>query len=345
MSSAEPHLRIQVARTTAELEALEPAWRALWHLDPQATPFQRPEWLLPWWGQFGRPDLRAVTVREGGELVALLPLYIYADPRSGTRQLLLLGAGTSDYLDGLCAPGCTPAHLQAALAAVAAEPDWDVAELTQLRPQSPLRRALQATGAEHAGEGCSRCAALPVAGLPTKLRAQVRYLHNAAGGRSRLRCDAAPAGELPEAFDALVRLHTERWQQAGESGVLADPLVLAWHREALPRLAACGLLRLYVLRRDGEIIAVLYALTDPAQQAPQQRTAYFYLMGYAAELHTLRPGTLITALAMEHAAAEGFAAVDMLRGNESYKKFWRMTPAPTFGFSLPRYRLAAAALP
>ena len=340
MSFPESHLHVGVVRTRAELTALEPTWRALWQLDPQATPFQSPEWLLPWWGQFCQPELRVVTVHERGKLVALLPLYIYADPISGNRQLLLVGAGTSDYLDGVYASACTPVHLEAALAVLDAEPGWDVMELMQLRPQSPLLQTLRASQPErsmlHAGEGCSRCPAVPIAALPAKLRAEVRYLHNAAGGRAHLHFKVAAPQELSETFDALVRLHTERWQQAGEPGVLTDPLVLAWHRDAIPRLAASGLLRLYVLRRDSEIIAVLYALADPAHKAAGDRVVYFYLIGHTVALARLRPGTLLTALAMEHAAGEGFAIIDMLRGNESYKKFWRTVSVPTYNVSLPR---------
>ncbi len=330
---------VKILRSTAELEAVVPEWLALWHSDPHRTPFQRPEWLLPWWRQFGQPGLRAVMMYADGQPLTLLPFYIYAEPHSGERQLLLLGAGTSDYLDGVYAPACTPEHVKAALALLAREAGWDVAQLTQLRPCSPLTQALLAHGPGRAvprqGEACSRCPALPVASLPAKLRADVRYLHNAAGGRARLVFSVAAAVALHESFDALVRLHTERWTEAGEPGVLADPLVLRWHREALPLLHASGLLRFYVLRRDGEIVAALYALMDDPSH-PGERTAYFYLTGYSLRHAAFRPGTLVTALAIEHAANEGAAVIDMLRGDETYKKFWRTIPAPTYGFALPR---------
>jgi len=38
----------------------------------------------------------------------------------------------------------------------------------------------------------------------------------------------------------------------------------------------------------------------------------------------LRPGTVLIALATEHAAREGVRTIDMLRGDEGYKKFWHM---------------------
>ena len=343
-------LQFRVLRSSRELEALAPAWIELWCRDPRRTPFQRPEWLLPWWHQFGRPDLRAVMVSAGAQLLALVPFYIYADPGSQEQQLLLLGAGTSDYLDGVFAPECTPAHVLAALSLLRGEPDWDVVQLMQLRAHSPIAEALRGLGPEQAraraGESCSRCPALPVAQLPAKLRADVRYYLNAAGGRARITLTVAGEDPLLEDFETLVRLHTERWENSGEPGVLADPLVLAWHREALPLLQACGLLRLYVLRREAEVLAVLYALVDPAPVpapvsggAAPARSAYFYLMGHAAQHASIRPGTLLTALSIEHAAGEGFTTIDMLRGNETYKKFWHAKPSPTLCFALPRQSL------
>lgn len=343
-------LTVHIIRSTEELQALVPEWIELWCTDPHRTPFQRPEWLLPWWRQFGQPGLRGVTVRSGARLLALLPLYIYQEPAAHIRQLLLLGAGTSDYLDGVYAPECTSAHVLLALRCLGDDRAWDIAELTQLQPHSPLAQALRELGpgraTARAGEHCSRCPALPISQLPSKLRADVRYFLNAAGGRSKVALTVAGEDSLLEIFEVLVELHTERWLHSGEPGVLADPLVLAWHREALPLLARSGLLRLYVLRREAEILAVLYALADPAAEpspaagrADAARTAYFYLMGYSAQHARLHPGTLLTALSAEHAAAEGVAVIDMLRGNETYKKFWHTQPVETFGFSVARTSL------
>src|SRR5437763_13515479 len=100
-------LELRVLRNTRELERFVPAWRSLWEADVHATPFQHPAWLLPWWRQFGQPDLRAVVLAREGIPIGLLPLYIYCMPKpGGERKLLALGAGTTDYLDGVFAPGC-----------------------------------------------------------------------------------------------------------------------------------------------------------------------------------------------------------------------------------------------
>ncbi len=331
---------VRLVESGAELAALTPAWARLWESDPRAKAFQHPAWLVPWWRQFGQERLLVCTLWRGEQLVGFLPAYVYSPPGDvysapgeQARQLLLVGAGTSDYLDGVFAPECTVEQVEAALARLREEGGWEVGHFTQLLPESLLYQALEREtpreGARFAGESCSRLPAVKVAGLPKKVRAEVLYFRNAAIGRGKLQLRVASGGDALTTFEQLVRLHTARWQAAGEAGVLADSRVLAWHREAIPKLQAEGLLRLYTLELAGEEVAVLYALRV-------RRVESFYLIGSAPEYAELHPGTLLTALAMEHAAAEGVEVIDMLRGEEVYKKFWRVEEVPTFGFAVRR---------
>ena len=95
-----------------------PEWQTLWSQDAFAKPFQRPEWLLPWWHHFAQPDLYVLCFRQAGELTGILPLYVYSDPVRQERQLLLLGAGTSDYLDGIFSARCSTTDILQALASL-----------------------------------------------------------------------------------------------------------------------------------------------------------------------------------------------------------------------------------
>jgi CelD/BcsL family acetyltransferase involved in cellulose biosynthesis len=180
--------------------------------------------------------------------------------------------------------------------------------------------------------------AVAIADLPAKMRRNAMYYRNRAGREGSLSLEVADAATIPHFFDDLVRLHTERWHEAGEPGVLADTRVLAWHREALPALQAAGLLRLSALRREGETLAVIYAVHDPPRRAAQgvERTEYVYITAYSPTHADLRPGTVLLALAMEEAAGEGIGTIDMLRGDEAYKRLWHATQAPTLGYSLRR---------
>jgi CelD/BcsL family acetyltransferase involved in cellulose biosynthesis len=83
-----------------------------------------------------------------------------------------------------------------------------------------------------------------------------------------------------------------------------------------------------VLRLDGGIVAVLYALVDPPGRAA--RRLYLYLSGFDPALERLSPGMLLVGRAVEAAIAEGLAVADFLRGRERYKYFWGAEDQPTF---------------
>jgi CelD/BcsL family acetyltransferase involved in cellulose biosynthesis len=327
---------IRMLRSTADLEAFAPAWRQLWSADSSATPFQSPEWLLPWWHQFGSKELRAVVLMRGEEPICFLPLYIYDDVAAGERKLMLTGVGTSDYLDGLFASPCGAAEVLRCVQAVLASDDWDTLSLTQLRSHSKLLQALSgepglAVRSFHTEEGC-RMEAVMLASLPSKIRRNAMYYRNRARRQGDLELTIANDATCGAQFEDLVQLHGERWHQRGGAGVLADERVLASHREAVPQLQRAGILRLASLRLNTETIAMLYSLVDSPQCSA--RTEYFYLTAFSPKYAELRPGTLLLAEAIEHAAGEGIAHIDMLRGHEPYKQIWHLHSVPTLGIEL-----------
>ena len=340
MHSAVEYLWIE---STDDLNAFRDEWHSLWMRDPQANPLQGPDWLLPWWQCFGQ-ESRALAVRKRGTIVAFLPFYIYANPATKQRQLLLLGVGTSDYLDGLFAPECRTEDISAALDLLLDRDGWDVMSVSQLHPESKLLRAVREStglGAElFATESCSRMPALSINALPQKIRRNVIYYRNRAERTGKLEFVVAGPEDLDEIFDALVRLHTARWQADGEPGVFSDGRMGQWHRKALPLLERSGLLRLCALRLNGEIIAVVYSLVDPPARA--HRWLYFYLTAYSIRYAALRPGTVLLGLVIDRATGEGVQTIDMLRGDEGYKQFWHIERFPTYGFDLRRDKLLAA---
>ncbi|MFP5276611.1 MAG: GNAT family N-acetyltransferase [Acidobacteriota bacterium] len=323
-------------RSGRELEAAIPSWRALWREDPQASPFQSPEWLVPWWRQFGQGDLRAVAIERDGEWIGFLPFYLYSDSYTGERQLLPLGVSSSDYLDGIFSPICSAGQIREALSVLMREPGWDVFYASQLPAHSRLFHAMRQRNEmgirQFEGESCSRMRAVSMGELPQKIRRNAMYYRNRAQRAGTLEMHVADATNWAAAFGALRRLHTERWLERGEPGVLADERVLSWHCDALPQLERADMLRLCTLRLEGEIIAVLYSLIDPPFRAA--RTQYFYLTAFDPKHSDLRPGTLLLAYAIECAVQEGVQVVDMLRGNESYKQFWHLERIATHGFAL-----------
>lgn len=317
-------------REPAALTTLLPEWWALWRADPRATPFQSPAWLVPWWRHRSGAPLLLLTVRTGrdGRLVGLLPLFRWDSPHG--PRLVPLGAGISDYLDGLFADGYGPAAAVAILARLAGDPADDAALLLdQLRPESPLATAAAPPGWR---EQCRDACPCPVLELPAppadwtsalsrSMRQNLRTYRHRLDRVGRARFVRAEPGSVAAALDVLFELHAARWRERGEAGMLADAGVAAFHREAAPAMAEAGLLRLHLLLLDERPIAAAYGFAA-------KNATFYYLGGFAPELAALGPGTLVVGHMIAEAAAEGARTFDFLRGRELYKYRWGAADRP-----------------
>ena len=289
---------IEIVDTSAGLAALADEWAALWSRTPEATPFQSPHWLLPWWRQFGTGHPRVAVERRDGVLVGVLPLYVL--PRE--RKALPIGAGTTDYLDALGDPAPL---LPPLLDRLRADP-VDQLDLIEVPPWSALPGC--DGGWKATWTAGSACPVLTLPELPAAIRRKLRMNRN--------RAERAGGYRVADgSFDDLVRLHQARWTAQGESGVLADPAVLAFWREAAPLLQVAGSLRLQVLSVGGAVAAVILALLAPDR-------IFFYLSGFDAAHGFVSPGTLLLGAMLEQAGAEGRAEAHFLRGQEPYKYAW-----------------------
>lgn len=334
-------LTVSVGTTVPELEALVPEWKILWLADMRAAPFQSPEWLLPWWKHVGEGELFTLSIRDRhGRLVGLLPLYIHTQAADGERLLLLLGAGTSDYLDGLFAADAGIAIESVAETALAylgrCAGRWDRDCLHQMRMDSPLIAFARRAGwPVHASEPCSSVLIEGWPRLPAKIRLNSGRYRRRAEARGKLNhVTAVTRDEAKKGLEDLIALHTKRWRG---DGVLRSAAVQRHHRESVPALLEAGLLRMLSLEIDGDPVAVLYALIDsPARtgMAASDRRMYCYLMGFDPELADLSPGTLLLSFAFKTCEAEGLGRMDLLRGGEGYKQLWGAVPEPTSGFTL-----------
>jgi CelD/BcsL family acetyltransferase involved in cellulose biosynthesis len=320
----------EVATSPAALERLCPEWLDLWSRSRCAGPFQSPAWLIPWWTHLGGGPLSVAAIRRGGRLSALAPFFRYEG--DGAPRLLPFGIGITDDGDALFETAGDGEAAAAVIAALAEAAEGAAIELHELPPGSPLLTAPAPPGwtAEVAVESRSPVLALPssmaalLQRLPRKLARDLRQAQRRCAAAGAIRVERADAASCDEIFSALTALHARRWQERGEAGVLADPAVQRFHRAALPRLAAAGILRVYALRLDGRIVAAFYGLACKGRHAA-------YLTGFDPGLARLSPGTVLLAHAIAAAIGEGLQSFDMLRGEESYKFAWG-------GVAQPRYR-------
>ena len=344
-------LHAQEVSAPAALQALQPEWQQLWRRAPNATPFQSPQWLLPWWRHLGRGKLATVAVRSGthGQLVALAPLYVYTDARCGLRHLFPLGIATSDYLDWLVLPGWEQDALRCLAAHLARHAgDWDLLEWPQLRLAASLLALAAPPGWRSQLDPAEPSPVLMLGPSPSRdappiapaMAANLQYCRRRAARTGALAYETADQQTVAALLEGLARLHRRRWALRGWPGVLDDECVLAWHREAASQLLRAGLLRLYGLRLDGELIAVLYCLTDA--EPAHQRRCYYYLGGFEPSRQALSPGTLLVGHAIEQAMEEGAQAFDFLRGGEPYKYRWGAVDQPMCTLRLRREPSEAA---
>jgi len=303
-------LATELITTAADLSALAPAWDALWRRSPESTPFQSPQWLLPWLTHFGAGgEVATVATREGEGLTSIAPLYVLREDDESLG--LLLGTGVSDYLDVL---GDGAAALDA-LHTI----DCQLWDLQQLRPSSTLLSTALPEGlAEHV-EDQEPCPVLRIEGLESLLsthaRKKLRYYGRSLARLGEVGVEEATEDNLDALLETLYVLHAARWRRRNLPGVLADAATQQFHREVARNFLRAGALRMYATRVEGRIVAVFYGFAHGG-------TVYYYLSGYEPELEKLSIGTLIVAHALERAILDGATTFDFLRGAEEYKYAW-----------------------
>lgn len=331
-----PQLAVEELQDTDVLERLRPEWSSLWARCPTSTPFQSPEWLIPWWRHIGEGQLWGLAFRSAGQLVGLVPLYIYQRPGASIRELFLLGIGTTDYLDVLLDPEHEQACFEALVTHLGQQSHrWDVADFQQLRPDSPLLRLSAPEGWADRVNPHSACPVLPLPAkvealeetVPKRMLHNLRYYSRRAERLGQIKFESATLDNLDELFEALLRLHRVRWSTRGEPGVLSSPNVQQAHRESLPGLLRIGALRLYALRLDQRIVACFYGFAD--RDRPGKRV-YYYLGGFDPELEELSLGSLLIGHAIREAIEVGAEAFDFLRGAERYKYLWGAQDCDTY---------------
>lgn len=326
-------LTLEVLDRLPELERVRSEWRAVWERDPRATPFQSPDWLLPWTRHlWGGGKLCVLVCRHQGAPVGVAPFFLWGfgpgrDParRRGAR-ISFLGSGISDHLDLIAAPEFALAAAGRVLRYLAdTRSKWRLCDLQELPPASPLLAARIPSELARRTGPCGICPVLRLPGSFDELLASVDagFRHNLRTAENRLRragafefWGGALAAQASEPVVAdLFRLHQARWRDRGQAGVLAAERLHHFHRETAARLADAGALRLHALRLNGETIAVQYNLC-------RGRRHYFYLSGFDPAHRRLSPGGVLLAEAIRGAIAEGATEIDFLRQGEEFKYQW-----------------------
>ena len=295
----------EVLRTTEALYALTDDWQDLFTRCPDATPFQSPAWLLPWWHVFGTARPVVATLRNRGRLAGVLPLYVLED------KLLPIGAGITDYQDILLDQTEPPETASALLSAAIAAASVNRCDLIDLPHEAVLLRTDPPRGWEIARQQSDPCPVLSLADIPSGRRRDIRQSRHRADRLGGYTIETATPDTLDILLPALYALHEQR-----HPGL--DPRLSRFHRLTAPALLRAGLLRLWVARIHNELAAGYHTLLA-------RNRIMFYLGAFNARFAYASPGTLLMGEIIKRAPTEGRHELHLLRGGEPYKYAWGAT--------------------
>ncbi len=327
-ATARHAIRVEAIDTAWGLTALRPQWNALLRASPADGPFLTWEWLHAWWTHLGAGSLSIIAVREGDELIAIAPFHVAPHALRWFSRVELLGTGHagSDYLDLIVRDG-----RQAD--AIGAITRFLKTKRMTLRLDHLPEGSLCAQLAERlAGDGWTVsttpdgvCPLIPLAGHSWDSYLATLGSAHRANVRRRLRgieqqfqtCFQLVTTEAARtrALDALAGFHERRFKEQGGSSAFFTPAVRAFQDDATRRALDRGWLRMYVLRLNDEIAAVMYGFL-------YNRQFYFYQHGFDDRYSRHSIGLVLMALTIRAAIDEGAETFDLLWGTEGYKSLW-----------------------
>jgi CelD/BcsL family acetyltransferase involved in cellulose biosynthesis len=322
-------IRVTRADTLDGFTALRPHWDGLLTDSAANGPFLTWEWLSAWWSRLaGGARLQVLAAWEGDTLVGIGPFVVTQSGFGWFPRLEFLGTGFagSDYLDLIVRRGHEPAVLRAFARHIADQgctARFDHVPSTSL--STLLAEQLRFEGWTSSTIPDGVCPVIDLTGqtwdsflgtLGPSHRANIRRRLRGIEKQFTTSFDRVDTDAVRlDALDALCRFHEGRFEGKGGSTAFLNPTVRAFQDEATRMLMDRGWLRMYVLRVDGAIAAVMYGILYGG-------TFYFYQHGFDARLQQHSIGLVLVAMSVRAAIDEGAGTFDFLWGTESYKSLW-----------------------
>jgi CelD/BcsL family acetyltransferase involved in cellulose biosynthesis len=352
-ASASVPLTFRLITDFDELQTWAPAWQELLPRSAAQEPMQAPEWLLTWWRTYGQSSgltLKVGLFHDGAKLIGLAPLCARRHRHRGgvwMARLEFLGADM-DELDGVCSEFLSVIveagyedRLVDSLVRRLVRGEfgpWQELVFSAMNGAADmpdrLIGAFRAVGFRPAKRIITEApyVSLPeswddfLRGLSARKR---RYLLKAwdafeawTGGAWQLR-RATTLADLADGQTILHRLHNQRWQGgAGIEGMFSKPRFLQFHQQYMAQLFGAGALDLFWIDVRGAPVAISYQIRTPNK-------TYFYQGGRELAVPAaVRPGIVISMLAIQNAIAGGLREYDFLGGPAQYKLQFTKTSRP-----------------
>jgi CelD/BcsL family acetyltransferase involved in cellulose biosynthesis len=299
------------------------------------------EWACVWWRHFGgsgRP-LTVLCRDGGGEVVGILPLYLYA--RRPVRVARFMGHGVADQLGPVCEAGNVQVAEALARSGRNGRLRWDLLLAERVPAGGPWERSLggRVLNLENSPvvniEGMNWDAYLTSRSpnFRSQLRRKERKLVREHGLVYRLAHDPE---RLREDMEIFFSLHHARWQ--AESAAFADHRT-AFHREFAALALQRGWLRLWFAQVGGRAVAAWYGFRFAGAE-------WYYQAGRDPSWDRSSVGLVLLAHTLREAINDGLREYKLLRGGEAFKYRFATGDAPVASLAVargPRGHAAAAA--
>jgi CelD/BcsL family acetyltransferase involved in cellulose biosynthesis len=123
----------------------------------------------------------------------------------------------------------------------------------------------------------------------------------------------------PELTEALIRLHTNRWKDQGEEGMIVANRSADFLRDVVRELERENMLRFFTLGFQERIVAIILGF-------PFRNIFFSYLSGFDPGYEVFGFGRSLLYESIKYAFEHGFTAWNFLRGDEEYKFSWGAKP-------------------
>jgi CelD/BcsL family acetyltransferase involved in cellulose biosynthesis len=318
----ETRFQLRTIEDIRGLIPMEQEWNTLLAESASDSLFLSWEWMHLWWRHFGKGrQLRAIEIRDGKDLLALLPLCIV----SGRVEFLGTGSVGSDYLDLIVHADDEPEVLKA-IARILVETGM-IMRFAQFRANSVIQEVaaqLARDGSRIVKRNTGVCPYLNLEGFTwdefvaslgqshrENVRRRIRQLEKASIDFDVTETDA----ERRQNLQILFELHDRCWKSRGGSDAFHTRELISFHEEFSRIALDRGWLRLFVLRVDGKPAAAVYGFLRNGK-------FYFYQSGFDPGFRNSSVGMVALALTIRRAIEEKAIEFDFLHGNEEYKFRW-----------------------
>ena len=316
--------RVEVITCRKRFAEIKPNWDALWRRC-NGDVFQNHAWIATWLdSSHGFATPRIAVAWHGHDILAAIPLVVRR--RFGFRTLEWSAQSVSDYCDALAMPEAI-SQLSQLWIAVWQAGRFDLANLTQVRPDALVRPVLDQEGMGHAiarrQDRQERCFAIDCVwpngeawfrSLGKKGRNNFwrgERILAGCGGEVAFRC-LDPAEQSIEAQLRHVMALKRDWLRTtqasspllGRNGKTVDAMLHA--------ITDIGQMRLFLLMCGDRVAAasVNFICGDTMQA---------YMTSYDPEFDRASPGMILIVQYTKWAFDNGLRKVDFLRGDEPFK--------------------------